>query len=130
MKLVKIMKRAELDKYISEIYNVSAEYPWAKYPTYAVYRHQSNKKWFAVIMELPKSKIGIMEDGTVDVMNLKCDPMLIGSLIQEEGIHKGYHMNKNYWITVRLDGSVDAEKIKWLLDFSFDLTNVKQRRSK
>ena len=103
---------------------------WEKYPTFAVYRHQNNKKWFAVIMEIPKSKIGFADDGLVTVINLKCDPLLIGSLLLENGIHKGYHMNKNYWITVRLDGSVDEEQIKWLLDISFDLTITKKRKNK
>ena len=116
------MERNALDKYISETYSTTAEYPWIKYPTYAVYRHRDNNKWFAVIMELPKNKIGLEGFGTVNVVNLKCDTLLISSLLNDPGIHKGYHMNKSYWITVRLDGSVDAEKIKWLLDMSFDLT--------
>ncbi len=121
------MERAVLDTYITDIYGAKGEHMWAKHPTFAVYRHQSNKKWFAVIMEIPKSKIGLCGDALVSVINLKCDPLLIGSLLLENGIHKGYHMNKNYWITLRLDGSVNNEKIKWLLDVSFDLTAPKPK---
>ena len=121
------MERAVLDKYITETYGAVEEYLWEKYPTFAVYRHQKNKKWFAVIMEIPKSKIGLNDDNLVNVVNLKCDPLLIGSLLIESGIHKAYHMNKNYWITVRLDGSVDEAQIKWLLDMSFNLTATKKR---
>ena len=117
------MNREELDIFINEFYGASAEFLWASQPTFAVYRHSRNKKWFAIIMELKKDKIGLKGEGTVQVVNLKCDPLLIGSVLMEEGIHKGYHMNKNYWITVRLDGSVDSDKIKWLLDLSFELTN-------
>ena len=116
------MYRDFLDKYITDIYKAKAEYPWASAPSYAVYRHRSNKKWFAVIMEIPKGKIGVDEDGNVNVVNLKCDPLLIGSLIKDDGIHPAYHMNKNHWITVRLDGSTEKDKIKWLLDISFELT--------
>ncbi len=37
-------------------------------------------------------------------------------------------MNKEKWITAALDGSADSEKIKSLLDMSFDLTAVKRGR--
>ena len=124
------MERAVLDKYITDTYGAVGEYMWEKYPTFAVYRHRNNKKWFAVIMEIPKSKLDLSGDGYTSVINLKCDPLLIGSLLFEEGIHKGYHMNKSYWITVRLDSSVDEEQIKWLLDISFDLTKTKKKKVK
>lgn len=123
------MNREELDKYIKKVYDVSAEFPWLSAPTFAVYRHKSNKKWFAVIMEIPKNKIGMEEEGNINVVNLKSDPLLIGSLILDKGIHPAYHMNKNHWITVCLDGSVEDEKIIWLLNLSFDLTdNTKQKK--
>lgn len=122
------MYRSLLDKHINSYYGVIAEFPWLSQPTYAVYRHQNNEKWFAVIMQLPKNKIGLAGDKLVHVVNLKCEPLLIGSLILENGIHKAYHMNKNHWITVRLDGSVEFEKIKWLLDLSYDLTDKKGKK--
>ena len=116
------MNREELQNFIAEKYGVLPEYPWASSPSFAVFRHDNNKKWFAVIMEIKKEKIGISEEGTVNVVNFKCDPLLIGTLVNDNGIHKGYHMNKNHWITVRLDGSVDEEKIKWLTRISYELT--------
>ncbi|MBQ8029797.1 MAG: MmcQ/YjbR family DNA-binding protein [Clostridia bacterium] len=124
-----MLNRKNLSTFISEIYGVEAEYPWIKYPGFAVYRHDSNKKWFAVVMNLNKSKLGLSSDETVDVVNLKCDPIMIGSLLKEKGIFPGYHMNKSYWITVFLDGSVEDEKIKWLVDLSYDLTNVKIKKN-
>ena len=122
------MRREKLDKCIKEIYDVGAEFPWLSAPSFAVYRHQTNNKWFAVIMEIPKNKIGIEEEGNINVVNLKSDPLLIGSLILDKGIHPAYHMNKNHWITVQLDGSVEEEKIKWLLALSFELTNKKSNK--
>ncbi len=115
--------KQSLDKYITDTYGVLPEQPWLKYPTNTVYRHSSNKKWFAVVMTLPKTKLGLTDDSAVDVINLKCDSLMVGSLHKESGIYPGYHMNKSYWITVLLDGSVDDEKLRWLLDLSFDLTN-------
>ncbi len=120
-----MLSRENLDKYISETYGVTSEYPWIQYPSFAVYRHGNNKKWFAVVMNLHKSKFGLPDDGTVDVVNLKCDPIMTGSLHKEKGIYPGYHMNKSYWISVFLDGTVDDEKLKWLLDISYDLTYAK-----
>lgn len=121
-----MLSRENLDKYIMETYGVTAEFPWIQYPGFAVYRHGNNKKWFAVVMNLPGSKFSL-PDEAVDAVNLKCDPIMTGSLHKEKGIYPGYHMNKSYWISVLLDGSVDDEKLKWLLDISYDLTNAKIR---
>ena len=46
------MTRTELDKYITDYYGGSAEYLWASAPSFAVYRHCENNKWFAVIMDM------------------------------------------------------------------------------
>lgn len=122
------MNRENLDKYIKEFYSATAEFPWLSAPTFAVYRHKSNNKWFAVVMEIPKAKIGIEEEGNINVVNLKSDPLLIGSLILDKGIYPAYHMNKNHWITVCLDESVEEEKVKWLLDLSFEMTDKKKNQ--
>lgn len=125
-----MLSRENLDKYISETYGVTAEFPWIQYPSFAVYRHIGNKKWFVVVMNLHKSKFGLSDDETANVVNLKCDPIMTGSLHKEKGIYPGYHMNKSYWISVFLDGTVDGEKLKWLLDVSYVLTNKKFRGEK
>lgn len=117
-----MLNREELNKFISETYGAAAEFPWHQYPDFAVYRHEGNKKWFAVVMNLPMSKFGLPDDKTVNVVNLKCDPLMTGSLQRESGIFPAYHMNKLHWISVLLDGTVDDEKLKWLLDISFELT--------
>lgn len=116
------MSRTVFERYITDTYGVTAEYPWLRTPTHAVYRHPDNKKWFAVVMELPQKVLGVQGEDTVAVVNLKCDTKLIGSLIGESGIFRAYHMNKEHWITVSLDESVDDEKMHWLLDMSYDLT--------
>ena len=48
------MTREKLEKYIQNNYSAEPDYPWVKYPDYEVFRHTSNKKWFALIMEIPK----------------------------------------------------------------------------
>lgn len=98
-----------------------------KYPNYKVFRHTSTQKWFAIIMDVPKSKLGLQEPGILDVVNFKCDTLLIGSLRCEAGFFPAYHMNKDSWITVALDGSVPDDKIKMLLNESYDATAPKPR---
>ncbi len=116
------MNRQEFVEYIKNIYSTEPEYPWNSMPDYAVFRHASNKKWFAVVMNIPKEKLGISSSEIIDIVNLKCDPILIGNLRNEKGIYPAYHMNKTYWISVALDGTVEDDKLKWLLDLSFELT--------
>lgn len=119
------MNRKELETFIFETYGAKAEFPWAKYPSYAVFRHSSNQKWFALVMRISKEKLGLQGDEMLDILNVKCDPVIIGSLRMESGFYPAYHMNKSNWITIALDGSVSDEKIKMLLDISFELTDSK-----
>jgi predicted DNA-binding protein (MmcQ/YjbR family) len=51
-------------------------------------------------------------------MNLKCEPNLALSLrAQYSAVTAGYHMNKNHWNTVVMDGSIDDEQVKtWVRD--------------
>ena len=116
------MNRKELKQYIQNTFNVNPDYPWVKQPDNEVFRHSSNKKWFALIMNVEKSKLGLLEEGMLEVVNLKCDAILLGSLQGKKGIFPGYHMNKANWITVALDGSVDDETIKMLVDLSYEMT--------
>ena len=115
--------RKEIEKYINENYDALQEYPWEKYPNYTTFKHNSNKKWFALIMDVSYQKLNIDKEGTVNVINLKNIPEMLGGLRNEEGILPAYHMNKEYWITVLLDGTVPKQKIYDLIDISYDMTN-------
>ena len=116
------MNRQELAAYLAETYGSEGEHLFAKYPSFLVFRHDGNRKWFAVIMDLPGKNLGLPGEGEISVVNLKCDTRLIGSFREEPGIFPGWHMNKAYWISVALDGMVDDEKIKFLVDMSSGLT--------
>ena len=122
------MNREELEAYILNHYSTEADYPWADTPRAAVFRHVANRKWFALVMEVPRDKLGLAGTEKLDIVNFKCDPILIASLRGEPGIFPAYHMNKAGWITVALDGSVQAKTIELLLDVSYELTKPKIRR--
>lgn len=116
------MDRIGLQTYIEETYGAAGEHPFAKEPATCVFRHQSNGKWFAVIMEIPKEKLGLPGDGQIAGVNFKCDPRMIGSFGEEKGIFPAYHMSKAHWLTVALDGTAEDNHIKFLLDMSYELT--------
>ena len=78
------MNKNKLEEYITLIYGTNAEHPWEKYPSYSVFRHENNNKWFALIMSVVKEKLGICENGMIDILNVKCDPIMIGSLIKDK----------------------------------------------
>ena len=46
---------------------------------------------------------------------------MVGLLTQTYGFLLGYHMNKNYWITILLDGTVSEAKVLDFFDMSYDL---------
>lgn len=55
-------------------------------------------------------------------VNLKCDPDKSIELREEYAdIQPGYHMNKNHWNTITLEGDVKDSLIKELIDHSYDL---------
>ena len=119
------MTRQELTAYLKETYRCTGEQLFARYPSFQVFRHRENKKWFAVIMDIPQRNLGTGGDQQISVVNLKCDTRLIGSFREEPGIYPGWHMNKAHWLTVALDGTAQNEKIKFLLDMSYELTKGK-----
>lgn len=119
------MNREKIIKYINEKYHNLQEYPWEDKPTYMTFKHENNKKWFALIIDIPFEKLKINKQGIVDIINLKNIPEMIGGLRKQQGILPAYHMNKEHWITVLLDGSVNEEKIYELIDVSYELTMKK-----
>ena len=121
------MNRAALETWIGTHYGVQADHPWMRSPTYAVFRHADNQKWFAVIMDVPRNKLGMPGEKLLDVVNFKSNPILIGSLLGEPGFFPAYHMNKDWWITAALDGTVSEDKIKMLPDISYQATAPKPR---
>ena len=122
------MTREALFAHIEREYNVKPDYPWLDSPEGAVFRHADNRKWFALSMPIPRRYAYPGENGEVDAVNLKCDPVLSAMLRFEPGILPAYHMSKTHWITVLLDGTADDDKLIFLLHQSFELTRSKKRK--
>lgn len=123
-------QRESIMRYIQNAYSAEAEYLWADTPDSAVFRHPSSKKWFGIIMTVPSSKLGLDGEGLVSILNVKCDPVMIGSLLMEKGFFPAYHMNKNNWLSILLDGPVPNHQITFLLQVSYDSVTPKRKRRK
>ena len=122
------MTREDVFVHVLSCFGTQPDYPWSD--DNAVLRRADNRKWYAIIMAVGRDRLGLSGEGTVDVINVKCDPLLISSLRAQEGFHPAYHMNKDKWITARLDGSVPAEPIAALLEISYSMTETGKRKKK
>ena len=116
------MKRSEIEKYIKEKFNVLGEQIFPKYPKFSAFRHKKNEKWFALLMEISASKLGLKSDEMIEVLNLKCSPGLAMVLVDGEQIFKAYHMNKKHWISVNLNSKISQKTVFDLIDESFTLS--------
>ncbi len=120
------MDRQEIFEHVKQQYGTEPDYPWKDWN--AVLRHKDNNKWYGVVLKVGRDKLGLSGDEAVDVLNVKCDPVLIGSLRTQPGFHPAYHMNKEKWISVRLDGSAPGDEIKSLIAMSYELTGTKKKK--
>lgn len=123
-----ISQRERITQYIRETYGTEAEYLWADSPGSAVFRHPASKKWYAIIMDVPANKLGLSGEDLVDVMNVKCGTIMVGSLLSEKGFRPAYHMNKNHWISILLNDSVSDDQIFPLLELSYDSVAPKHKK--
>lgn len=112
-------------QHIQDCYDIAPDYLWARSPDSAALRHHGTKKWFAVLlMDTPRRVLGLPGEGGVDILDVKCDPCLIGSLVDGQRYLPGYHMNKEHWLTVLLDGSVPLAELALLIEASYNLTKA------
>ena len=124
------MTLEELTTWIFDEYSVEPDHPFPMDDISCVFRHADNRKWFALTMNIPYRTLGIPRNGNVDVLNVKCDPFVAGPLRGKPGFRPAYHMNKDKWITILLDGSAPKEDITALLAMSWQMTATKERKRK
>lgn len=112
-------------KYIKEKYQDNLEYLWPKFPQNAIIRRSDNKKWYVALLTVEKNKIGLEENEKIEIIDLRCKPEELKNIIDGKKYFAGYHMNKKYWLTVCLDGSVDLQEIFSRIDDSYLLAKNK-----
>lgn len=121
--------RERIYEYVLKQYGTAPEYLWRAFPSYAVHRRADNKKWYAIIMDIPKRVLGISDsDERIDVLDVKCDELVREIFLQKSGFIPAYHLNREKWIGVLLDGTVDCETVFSLIDGSYDLALGKKNK--
>ena len=123
------MTKQEFFEYCLDVYGTSPDYPFDEDFETAVLRHADNRKWFALVMQVPRCKVGLDSDEVVDVVNLKLPTEMFGSFGAADGVYPAYHMNKLHWISVLLPDAPN-DVVKFLLNASFEATQkkIKQRK--
>ena len=66
-------------------------------------------------------------DGFSRLFEMRSDNDRILSLCS--GFFRAYHMNKEKWISIALDGSIPDDTIKMLLDISYDSTSSHKKKN-
>ena len=121
--------RKKIFEYIEKKYGVQPDYPFPNVPGVPVLRHTDNRKWFALIMNVPREKFGLSGRNRIDVINVKIgDALLVDLLVQQPGYFYGYHISRSNWISVLLDGTVPFEDICRWIDESYMVTASKQKK--
>lgn len=111
----------EIIKYIKDKYNDDLEFLWKKFDDDAIWRNKNNNKWYGVLLTVKASKFGIESLDTVEVIDLRYSKDKIKEAIDNKKIFPGYHMNKDSWITIILDGSMDTKEIFKYIDNSYNI---------
>lgn len=119
--LLKAEQTKRMVRFIQEHYGAEPEFLWETYPNYAAFRVRENEKWFAVIMTVDRSKIGLPGHGSLEIMDLKDRPENVAQRIDEPSFFPAYHMNKKHWYTICLDGRVPDEELSALIQTSYQL---------
>lgn len=111
-------EREEVIEFCLGLNDTYEDYPFHDF-NWTVMRHKDNKKMFVAIYE---------HKGNIWV-NVKCNPNLAFMWRNSfESVVPAYHMNKEHWNSIILDGSVPEEDIKLMICDSYDLTIKKSKR--
>jgi len=121
----KNINREEIITFVNKNYNIKEEYLWKKYPRYCVFRNMKNRKWFGIIMNINAKKIGLDNDEEIDILVVKCESTLKDILLDKRGFLPAYHMNKNNWITILLNGSCKINEIEKLIKHAYELVDYR-----
>ena len=116
--------------YVKEKYGASPENLWMRYPNYAIFRHADNGKWFALMMDVEKNKLGLPGNDVVDILNVKLsDPFLADLLVQQPGYMRGYHIARGNWISILMDGTVPRKDLcRWVDESYLATASVRQKK--
>jgi predicted DNA-binding protein (MmcQ/YjbR family) len=123
------MTKQEFYELCSSTYSTLPDYPFDEDFETAVFRHEDNRKWFALSMQVSRRKFGIDSDEVIDVVNLKLPTEMFGSFGASDGVYPAYHMNKLHWISVLLPDA-PSDVVQCLTNASFVATRSNKKLRK
>ena len=121
------MTKQQFLEHCLNTYVTSPDYPFDEDFETAVLRHADNRKWYAIVMHVSRSKFGMDSDEVIDVVNLKLPTEMFGSFGAADGVYPAYHMNKLHWISVLLPDAPD-DVVQFLVNVSFEATKKTEKR--
>ena len=121
------MTKQDFLDYCLDTYGISPDYPFEDDFETAVLRHSDTRKWFALVMNIPRRKLGLDSDEYADVVNLKMPMEMFGSFDAADGVYPAYHMNKQHWVSVLLPAA-PTDVVQFLTNASFEITKDKRKR--
>lgn len=123
--IFKAEQSKRLIDYVRQKYGDELEFLWPKSPENAIWRRKDSKKWYGILLTIPKSKLGIDSDEIVEVIDLRAKPEELERLIDGILYFPGWHMNKKHWYTMILDSSIPYEEVCRRVDESYFLDERK-----
>lgn len=126
----KCFVKAQADRIQDEIknrYGDEPDFPFKKFPDYAVFRNPKNRKWYGLLMTLPLGKLtgDERDQQEVTVLDVKQAEDRLPDLLKKAGFFPAYHMNKQNWLSVLLNGDLPDDQVLALLDESRSFTERK-----
>ena len=88
-------------EYARNTYGDELEFLWEKFPKNAILRRKDNRKWYAALLTISKSKLGAFPDEEIEVLDLRAAPEAIPDMVDGKRVFAGYHMNKKHWIRLQ-----------------------------
>jgi len=116
---------SKIIEHVKNTYGDELEFLWDDLPDAAIWRRKDNRKWYGLIMTIPRSRLKLSGDGLLDIIDMRVEDGVLEEKIDNARFFPAYHMNKKHWITILLDGSVSPEEICGMLDESYNLAKKK-----
>ena len=107
-------------EYAGKKYGDSPEYLWEKFPENAVLRRRDSGKWYAAVLTVKADRLGFDSAESIEIIDLNATAERVAEIVDNKKYFPGYHMNKKYWYSIVLDGSVPFEDICAKIDESYE----------
>ncbi len=97
--------------HVKKTYGNELEFLWKKFSDNAVWRRTDTRKWYGVILTVPRKKLEGVSEEIVEILDFRIRPEEMQKVVDGKRYFPGWHMNKKRWCTVILDGTIPLEEI-------------------